>query len=151
MQPLERSYRAPRRWSVVTAKARSVPEVPADPVDFARECLDFHPDPRQVEILQSGARFGIVNCTRQWGKSTLLAILSAHRALRERDSLILYIGPSARQSGELFEKVKWIFDQLGVDYEGDGRNASPPASPTAPAWSRFRAPATVSAASPRPA
>ena len=48
-------------------------------VEFARR-LGFHPNPRQAEVLASGAKRGILNCTRQWGKSTVTAIKALHHA-----------------------------------------------------------------------
>jgi hypothetical protein len=42
------------------------------PVGFARERLGFHPDSRKALVLASRAKQIILNCTRQWGKSTLL-------------------------------------------------------------------------------
>ena len=45
-------------------------EESADIVTFARERLGFDPDEKQELVLRGGRR-GIVNCTRQWGKSTV--------------------------------------------------------------------------------
>lgn len=103
-------------------QAQSVPAIPDNPLDFARQCLHFEPDPKHAEILSSGANSGMVNCSRQWGKSTLRAILTLHRALTRPDSLILYVGPTIRQSGELFDKAMHFLWQLGVKYRSDGRN-----------------------------
>ena len=44
-----------------------------DPVAFARERLGFHPDPKQALVLASRSKQVILNCTRQWGKSTITA------------------------------------------------------------------------------
>ena len=46
---------------------------PADAVTFARTRLGFLPDAQQMEVLQSDAKRGILNCSRQWGKSTVAA------------------------------------------------------------------------------
>ena len=35
-----------------------------DPVRFARECLEFDPDPHQARILESNANRAILNCSR---------------------------------------------------------------------------------------
>src|SRR5438552_122401 len=43
-----------------------------DPVAFAREKLGFDPDEKQMAMLRGGKR-GILNCSRQWGKSTVAA------------------------------------------------------------------------------
>ncbi len=51
-----------------------------DPVQFARELLDFHPDQHQAGVLQLDARRGILACHRQWGKSTTAAAKAIHHA-----------------------------------------------------------------------
>ena len=54
-----------------------------DAVAFAREKLGFNPDEKQVAMLRGGKR-GILNCSRQWGKSTVAAAKAVHRATRSR-------------------------------------------------------------------
>jgi hypothetical protein len=44
-----------------------------DANEFARYRLGFRPDERQAELLASTAPRVILNCTRQWGKSTVTA------------------------------------------------------------------------------
>ena len=41
-----------------------------DVVAFARESLAFVPDPDQIRALDPAIRRGLLNCCRQWGKST---------------------------------------------------------------------------------
>jgi hypothetical protein len=48
---------------------------------FARAVLGITPDPLQARVLRTGARQVILNCSRQWGKSTLAAIKLIHIAL----------------------------------------------------------------------
>lgn len=79
-----------------------------DPVAFA-ESLGIEPDPWQAEVLRSKDKRLILNCTRQGGKSTVVAILALHVALNKPDSLILLISPSGRQSAELFDKIYKLF------------------------------------------
>jgi hypothetical protein len=74
------------------------PEV-LDPVEFARTRLKFEPDERQIEVLRSEAKRGILNCTRQWGKSTIAAAKAVHRAFTRPKSLVLVASPTDRQSG----------------------------------------------------
>ena len=52
-------------------------------LEFARERLGFEPDAQQTAVLESLAKRGILNCTRQWGKSTVAGIKAIHRALRQ--------------------------------------------------------------------
>ena len=76
-----------------------------DPVLFAEKSLQFEPDEKQKKILRSASKRLILNCCRQFGKSTLGAILALHRAVYFPRSLILLLSPSLRQSQELFRKV----------------------------------------------
>lgn len=76
-----------------------------DPVVFARQFLDFHPDPWQARALRWQGKHLLLNCSRQSGKSTTIGILALHYAKFRDDALVLLISPSLRQSGELFRKV----------------------------------------------
>ncbi len=76
-----------------------------DPVLFARDVLDFDPDPWQGKFLGSPSRRILLNCSRQSGKSTTTAVLATHTALYQPGALILLIAPAERQSKELFSKV----------------------------------------------
>src|SRR5436309_441865 len=91
------------------------------PVAFARERLGFSPDEKQELVLRGGRR-GIVNCTRQWGKSTVTAAKAVHRADTEAGSLILVVTPCARQSGEFLRKAEAFARRLGMRVRGDGDN-----------------------------
>ena len=66
----------------------------------------IQPDDVQRSVLTSNARRGILNCCRQWGKSTISAAKALHRALTVPDSLILILSPCARQSAEFVRKVR---------------------------------------------
>jgi hypothetical protein len=83
-----------------------------DPSLWAREALDFHPDPWQGQVLRSNGKRQLLNCCRQAGKSTTAGILSLHRAIFFPRSLVLLVSPSLRQSGELFRKVGDHLKQL---------------------------------------
>src|SRR5438445_8490063 len=92
-----------------------------DAVAFVRERLGFLPDAQQEMVLRGGRR-GIVNCTRQWGKSTVTAAKAVHRADTEAGSLILVVTPCARQSGEFLRKAEAFARRLGMRVRGDGDN-----------------------------
>src|ERR1039457_786248 len=81
-------------------------------VDWVREKLGFWPDAAQERVLASGSQRGILNCTRQWGKSTVTAAKAVHQAYTEGGSLTLVVSPSARQSGEFVRKAEG-FAQIG--------------------------------------
>jgi Terminase large subunit, T4likevirus-type, N-terminal/Terminase RNaseH-like domain len=63
------------------------------------------PDPWQRELLLSGARQILLNCSRQSGKSTVVSALALHVALFTPGALVLLLSPSQRQSAEIFRKV----------------------------------------------
>jgi hypothetical protein len=96
--------------------------VETDILSFVRERLGFEPDERQAEVLRSTAKRGILNCTRQWGKSTVSAAKAVHRAITQPGSLVLVASPTLRQSGEWMEKAEEMLRKLGVRPQGDGKN-----------------------------
>jgi terminase large subunit-like protein len=93
-----------------------------DAARFAKEAFGFHPDPVQTQVLQVGHTRGILNCARQWGKSTTMAIKAFHRAYFIAKSQVLVVSPTERQSGELVAKAQDFACQLGLRLKGDGRN-----------------------------
>jgi len=92
-----------------------------DPVVFSREMLGFSPDEQQGMVLRGGRR-GIVNCTRQWGKSTVTAAKAVHRAYSVAGSLTLVLTPCARQSGEFLRKAEEFVRRMKLKPRGDGDN-----------------------------
>ena len=91
-------------------------------VEFARKRLQFEPDGKQRTVLESTASRGILNCTRQWGKSTVTAVKAIHRAYSVPGSLVLVASPSSRQSGEFLNKAKGLLSRAGIRARGDGYN-----------------------------
>jgi phage FluMu gp28-like protein len=63
----------------------------------------------------------ILNCTRQWGKSTVTA-KAVHAAVTWAQRLTLVVSPSARQSSEFVRKAEGFVRQLGMRVRGDGDN-----------------------------
>lgn len=88
---------------------------------FARQ-VGFAPDPVQMRVLDRCVRRGILNCTRQWGKSTVTALKALHRAWCEPGCLVLVASPSGRQSGEFLRKTAAFVRALGERARGDGDN-----------------------------
>ncbi len=100
-------------------------EGPAEPqgaAEWVREHLGFEPDRGQTLMLGSGSKRGLLNCSRQWGKSTITAAKAVHHAYTERASLTLVVTPSARQSGEFVRKAAGFARLLGMRVKGDGDN-----------------------------
>jgi hypothetical protein len=90
--------------------------------EWVRRKLGLEPDAEQARILASGRQRGMLNCTRQWGKSTIAAAKAVHQAWSQEGSLTLVVSPSARQSGEFVRKAAGFARRLGVERKGDGDN-----------------------------
>jgi hypothetical protein len=67
--------------------------------------LGLEPDPWQIDVLEGRHKRLLLNCCRQAGKSTVVALLSLYEAFAHNDSLILLLSRSLRQSTELFRRV----------------------------------------------
>jgi hypothetical protein len=93
---------------------------PPDTGEWMRTRLGFEADEAQMAVVRSEAKRGILNCTRQWGKSTIGAAKAVHRAYTRAESLVLVASPSERQSNELVRKAKGMLRKLGVRTHGDG-------------------------------
>jgi len=89
-----------------------------DPVLWAREALDYHPDTWAQRVMMSPARYVIENVSRQAGKSTCAAAMALHRAEFFPRSLILVVSPTLRQSGELQRKCMSYYDLVDPDHTG---------------------------------
>src|SRR5947209_9603148 len=67
--------------------------------------LGFPPDPWQARVLESDARQVLLNCCRQAGKSTVVAVLALIQAVWYRDTQVVLLSRSMRQSRLLFNRV----------------------------------------------
>ena len=74
-------------------------------------------------MLASDAKRGILNCSRQWGKSTVTAAKAIHRAYTRPGALVLVASPSERQSAEFLRKASELVRRLGIKPRRDGDNA----------------------------
>jgi hypothetical protein len=100
-----------------------------DPVRLAERC-GLEPDPWQADVLRSASPRMLLNCSRQSGKSTTVALLSLHTALYRPGSLCLVLSPTLRQSGELFRRAKALLPAVGgaeLDEETHDLSAELPA------------------------
>ena len=109
------------------------PPIP-DAADFARLRLGIDLDPKQEEVLRCMGNRGILNCTRQWGKSTVAAAKAVHRAFTRPGTEVLVATPGDRQSSEFVRKAAVMVRKLGLPAVGDGDN---PASLLFPNRSRI--------------
>jgi hypothetical protein len=76
-----------------------------DPVAFAVDRLGFRPDPWQAQLLRA-QRPTLVNCSRQSGKTSTVAVKATHQAVYEPASLTLCIAPTQRQSAICAGKIR---------------------------------------------
>jgi hypothetical protein len=105
------------------ARAAREPVCKETILQFARSKLAFEPDARQAQVLESTAKRGILNCTRQWGKSTVAAIKALHTAQQKPGSLVLVASPGERQSAEFLKKTEELVRRLRIQPRGDGKNS----------------------------
>ncbi len=112
------------KWPLEYVQARTPVVLPddTDPVAFVRNRLRLEPDPPQIDILRCTSRQVILNCTRQWGKSTIAAAKAVHRAYTQPNSEVLIASPSERQSSEFLRKASRMVAELGIRPRGDGDN-----------------------------
>jgi hypothetical protein len=92
------------------------------PANWVRRELGFEPDATQARVLNCGSKRVLLNCTRQWGKSTVTAAKAIHQAVTGEGSLTLVVSPSARQSGEFLRKAEEFARRLKIKPRGDGDN-----------------------------
>lgn len=76
-----------------------------NPVRFARESLEFDPDPKQEHALQCKKDRIVLNWARQRGKSDVVALRALHRAVFFPGSMILIVSASEDQALEVMRKV----------------------------------------------
>jgi hypothetical protein len=93
-----------------------------NPAYFAESVLSFQPDETQRQVLELNPHRLILNCNRQWGKSTVSAILLAHRAIFSPGSLSIIVSSSERQSAETLRKVAGFIQTAGVHAGSDKVN-----------------------------
>jgi len=91
--------------------------------EWVRVKLGFVADERQRMVLDSTAKRGILNCSRQWGKSTVVSAKAVHRAFTEPKCLVLVASPSERQTGEFMRKTEEFLEALKLAIRGDGYNS----------------------------
>jgi hypothetical protein len=97
---------------------------PSDIVEFARNALGLDLDAKQQEVLRSRSRRVILNCTRQWGKSTITAVKALYTALSGPGRTVVVVSPGMRQSREFIRKVKEMIVRRGMKVKGDGDQPS---------------------------
>uniref|UniRef100_Q01T16 Uncharacterized protein n=1 Tax=Solibacter usitatus (strain Ellin6076) TaxID=234267 RepID=Q01T16_SOLUE len=99
-------------------------EIPQGPeiADWVRGTLGFEADATQARVLNTRSKRVLLNCTRQWGKSTVTAARAVHEAVTKADSLTIAVSPTARQTGEFVRKAEAFAGMLKMKVKGDGSN-----------------------------
>jgi hypothetical protein len=92
---------------------RTAAEIPADPVEFFR-AAGLEPDPWQAKVLRSDSKRLLLNCSRQSGKTTVVAAMALHKALLVPRSFTFIFAPSLDQSIIFCDHVKELSHQLGM-------------------------------------
>jgi Terminase-like family. len=90
--------------------------------DPCERLFGFETDEVQARVLSTASKRGLLNCTRQWGKSTITAAKAVHQACTEAGSLTLVVSVGGRQSGEFVRKAARFVRRLGLQPKGDGDN-----------------------------
>jgi hypothetical protein len=83
-----------------------------EPVRLMRR-LGLEPDPWQIDVLESDHPRKLLNCSRQSGKSTTVAVSALASAIWTPFYHVILLSRSHRQSRELFGKVLGFHRELG--------------------------------------
>jgi hypothetical protein len=95
---------------------REFPVMFSNTADLAEQLvirLGFQPDPWQLDVLTTRYPRLLLNCSRQAGKSTVVALVSLIEAMYYPQSLVLLLSRSLRQSTELYRRVAEFHRRLG--------------------------------------
>ncbi len=92
-----------------------------DPVQLAH-AIGLKPDPWQADVLRSRSSRILLNCCRQAGKTSILAIVALHQALYVPNSLALVVSASERQARELLRVVLAVYRALGKPISSDAES-----------------------------
>src|SRR5664280_1685162 len=101
-------------WRRQPSDAEEARSEAADAAEWVRDRLELPVDALQERVLRTTNKRGILNCSRQWGKSTITAAKAVHQAYTEAGSLTLVVSPSARQSGEFLRKASTFVRMLKI-------------------------------------
>src|SRR5450432_2399842 len=86
----------------------------ADVGAFAQERLKWNPDEKQMRVLRTRARRVLLNCSRQWGKTTVAVTKVVHLAVMRSGQTMLIISENMSQTSEFFQKVDEFLERLGI-------------------------------------
>src|SRR3954453_18524348 len=75
------------------------------PVDLFTATIGGAPDGWQADVLTAEQQQIILNCSRQAGKSTTMAVLAVDTLLARRNALLVVTSASTRQARELLRTI----------------------------------------------
>ena len=84
------------------------------PAEWAESVLHFHPDTKQVDVLNHDAHRLILCCARQWGKSTIIAIKALHFAIHNPGTEILITADTEDHGGIIVGKIAAYAASLAI-------------------------------------
>jgi hypothetical protein len=90
------------------------PSFASDPTLWTRTFLNIIPDPLQTDVLEATEPKLLLNCTRQWGKTTIIAAKTLHFALFHPNTTTLVAAPSERQALILLRRLQTFFSRLSL-------------------------------------
>jgi hypothetical protein len=111
-----------QNYSHLSSITQAKPHDALPPLDWVQKNLGITPDDRQAALLATSSKRTILNCCRQWGKSTITAAKTVELAYRNPGSLVIVVAPGARQSHEFVLKAEAFLSRLKVKPKGDGQN-----------------------------
>src|SRR5262245_7124994 len=79
--------------------------------------LGLEPDPWQIEVLESRHPQVLLNCCRQSGKSTVVAVLALVEAMFKPMTRVIIVSRSHRQSKELLKTMAFFLELLNQPLE----------------------------------
>lgn len=90
------------------------------------ENIGFHPDPKQLQVLENstGTNRIILNCSRQWGKSLVVAARAVRlMTVLHPGAVVLVVSKTLAQTGETIRKMDRFFSALDIPTRrsGDGK------------------------------
>src|SRR5215212_1323215 len=82
--------------------------------EWTKTALNFQPETKQAEVLDLDAKYLILCCNRQWGKTTTIAVKALHRALTINDQSIVIISRTKLQAAILIDRACRFAAILGI-------------------------------------
>ena len=99
----------------VCPKTENQPEEqPLKTSEWAEKMLAFKPSATQAQVLDIDAKYMILCCNRQWGKTTTIALKALHRALTIKNQSIVIISRTKLQAAILIDRACNFAATLGI-------------------------------------